>query len=128
MKERFAPVFFPFLCQRLVLVQFPGPGRSRVQWTGGFVFTILVAFLFYTLFPLYRKYPDIPHSIIRFWSLGLVKLFFGADIQLNGGEKIEIVSPTGESVFSLEYNDSDPWPEAADGDGYSLCTNPCQST
>ena len=63
--------------------------RWILYWAGGLVFTILVAIIFYALLPIYRKYSDLPHVIIRFWSLVLVKLFYGTDIQLNGSEKID---------------------------------------
>lgn len=38
----------------------------------------------------------------------------------NGGESIRIENQYGEIVVSFEYNDKSPWPEEADGDGYSL--------
>ncbi|RJP63369.1 MAG: T9SS C-terminal target domain-containing protein [Ignavibacteriales bacterium] len=40
----------------------------------------------------------------------------------NRGEKITLVSSSGDTVFSVKYNDKSPWPEAADGGGYSLVT------
>ncbi len=63
--------------------------RGIFYWTGGLVFTILVAFFLYPLLAFNRKYPDLPHVIIRFWSSVIVKLFYGTDIQLIGGEKID---------------------------------------
>lgn len=38
----------------------------------------------------------------------------------NGGERIEFVNPVNKTVFSFTYDDKEPWPEKADGDGYSL--------
>ncbi len=38
----------------------------------------------------------------------------------NGGEKIEFTTSEGERIIFVEYDDKDPWPIAADGDGYSL--------
>lgn len=38
----------------------------------------------------------------------------------NSGEKIAMVNAAGDTVFSLIYNDKLPWPEEADGTGYSL--------
>jgi len=38
----------------------------------------------------------------------------------NGGERVELVDTDGVEVFSVRYNDKDPWPEEADGDGFSL--------
>ncbi|HVO74106.1 MAG TPA: FN3 associated domain-containing protein [Ignavibacteriaceae bacterium] len=38
----------------------------------------------------------------------------------NSGERIVFENPAGDTVFSIKYNDKDPWPVSADGDGYSL--------
>ncbi|MBN1674756.1 MAG: lamin tail domain-containing protein [Kiritimatiellae bacterium] len=38
----------------------------------------------------------------------------------NGGERITLSDGDGRTVASVRYNDKAPWPEAADGDGYSL--------
>lgn len=38
----------------------------------------------------------------------------------NDGERIEIVGAEDEVIRAFTYNDKAPWPEAADGDGYSL--------
>ena len=38
----------------------------------------------------------------------------------NSGERITLVNAAGISVISLEYKDSAPWPESADGSGFSL--------
>jgi hypothetical protein len=38
----------------------------------------------------------------------------------NGGERITLVSAAGDTIFTVRYNDKAPWPESADGDGYSL--------
>ena len=39
----------------------------------------------------------------------------------NGGERITLInSGTGETIQSFSYSDTSPWPEAADGHGYSL--------
>jgi len=38
----------------------------------------------------------------------------------NGGERITLVDAWGRAIFSVEYSDDSPWPEQADGDGYSL--------
>lgn len=40
----------------------------------------------------------------------------------NAGERLVLVDADGDTVFSIRYNDKDPWPTAADGDGYSLVT------
>ncbi|MFW5960771.1 MAG: hypothetical protein ACOCSE_06590, partial [Chitinivibrionales bacterium] len=39
----------------------------------------------------------------------------------NGGEEIELTEPrSGTPIFSLEYGVTAPWPEDADGFGYSI--------
>ena len=39
----------------------------------------------------------------------------------NSGERIRLKDCDGETVTTVRYNDKAPWPEEADGDGYSLC-------
>ena len=38
----------------------------------------------------------------------------------NGGELIRIADPQGVTIREFAYNDSAPWPESADGLGFSL--------
>ncbi|MBN1673690.1 MAG: lamin tail domain-containing protein [Kiritimatiellae bacterium] len=38
----------------------------------------------------------------------------------NGGERIALLDCDGHTVTSVRYNDKDPWPKEADGDGFSL--------
>jgi hypothetical protein len=38
----------------------------------------------------------------------------------NGGERIVLVDAGGDTLISLLYDDDSPWPESADGEGYSL--------
>ncbi|MGB7328828.1 MAG: lamin tail domain-containing protein, partial [Rubripirellula sp.] len=38
----------------------------------------------------------------------------------NSGEKIKVVDAGGQTIFDVDYGDSDPWPFAADGDGVTL--------
>ncbi len=38
----------------------------------------------------------------------------------NGGEKLELEDAEGELILSVSYKDSSPWPEGADGLGFSL--------
>ncbi|MBN1672450.1 MAG: lamin tail domain-containing protein [Kiritimatiellae bacterium] len=38
----------------------------------------------------------------------------------NGGERITLKDGEGRTVTSVKYNDKDPWPKQADGDGFSL--------
>ena len=39
----------------------------------------------------------------------------------NSGERIALKDLSKESFLSIEYSDKGPWPEKADGLGYSLC-------
>ncbi|MCP4849879.1 MAG: hypothetical protein GY899_18225, partial [Verrucomicrobiaceae bacterium] len=41
----------------------------------------------------------------------------------NNGEWITLVDPEGKVIDSFRYNDADPWPKQADGDGPSLVLN-----
>jgi hypothetical protein len=41
----------------------------------------------------------------------------------NSGERILIVGIDGSPIKEFTYNDKSPWPEAADGDGFSLVLN-----
>ncbi len=38
----------------------------------------------------------------------------------NSGEKVTLSDALNQPIFSVEYDDSAPWPESPDGDGYSL--------
>jgi hypothetical protein len=38
----------------------------------------------------------------------------------NAGERVTLVSMAGDTLWSVRYNDKSPWPEQADGSGYSL--------
>ena len=38
----------------------------------------------------------------------------------NAGERIVLANATGDPLFSVEYQDADPWPESADGEGDAL--------
>ncbi|NRB28267.1 MAG: CotH kinase family protein, partial [Roseibacillus sp.] len=44
---------------------------------------------------------------------------FSGDLN-NDGERLIITDSNGAVVLDLTYNDADPWPISADGDGYSL--------
>ena len=44
---------------------------------------------------------------------------FSGDLN-NDGERLMITDASGAVVLDLTYNDADPWPASADGDGYSL--------
>jgi hypothetical protein len=38
----------------------------------------------------------------------------------NGGEEIVLLDASGDTLISFRYDDKKPWPESADGEGYSL--------
>ncbi len=38
----------------------------------------------------------------------------------NAGERIIFTNAAGDTIINVRFNDKEPWPEAADGDGYSL--------
>jgi hypothetical protein len=38
----------------------------------------------------------------------------------NSGERVVLVGASGDTLLSIEYDDHSPWPEEADGAGYSL--------
>lgn len=38
----------------------------------------------------------------------------------NGGEKISLVNSVNDTIISVTYDDKSPWPESADGGGFSL--------
>ncbi len=42
----------------------------------------------------------------------------------NSGDTVTLLDPWGRTLFSVEYDDKEPWPEEADGDGYSLTSSP----
>ncbi|MBN1672820.1 MAG: lamin tail domain-containing protein [Kiritimatiellae bacterium] len=44
---------------------------------------------------------------------------FGGGLD-NAGERISLLDCDGRTVCSVRYNDKDPWPETADGEGFSL--------
>ena len=55
-------------------------------------------------------YPDIP----------IAGEFQNNTALANGGETITLTAANGQVIHSLRYNDRSPWPESADGDGFSL--------
>ena len=57
------------------------------------------------------RYPEVPESVI----LGEFRGSLG-----NGGEFIRLQNRLGEEIANFRYDDSAPWPEAADGSGASL--------
>jgi hypothetical protein len=44
---------------------------------------------------------------------------FRGDLE-NDGERIVLLAANGSTIREFTYNDKHPWPESADGDGYSL--------
>ena len=41
----------------------------------------------------------------------------------NAGERIVLLDASGDTLITFQYDDDAPWPESADGDGYSLVLN-----
>jgi len=41
----------------------------------------------------------------------------------NNGETISLKNATNDTLISIKYNDKYPWPNSADGDGYSIVLN-----
>lgn len=62
--------------------------RGILYWSGGLLFTILIALCFYLLLPLYLVKSDLPHLVINFWAKVLVKVFYGAKLEVKGLENI----------------------------------------
>ncbi len=54
----------------------------------------------------------------RYPSVPLVGSYTGS--LNNGGERLTLVHAAGGIIFSLEYDDVQPWPLTPDGDGFSL--------
>ena len=54
----------------------------------------------------------------RYPNLSFAGTYSGA--LSNGGELITLVDKDGSIIDSFRYDDIDPWPESADGDGFSL--------
>ena len=50
-------------------------------------------------------------------TLGLPE--YGGSLS-NGGEQLVLVDQSGATIHDFTYDDSAPWPESSDGDGYSL--------
>ncbi len=46
--------------------------------------------------------------------------FDGGTRLSNGGETVTLLDIAGDIIASVSYSDEDPWPEEADGEGYSL--------
>jgi hypothetical protein len=53
----------------------------------------------------------------------VVGQFQGGTNLSNSGERILILGIDGTTIREFTYNDKSPWPEAADGDGFSLVLN-----
>ena len=52
---------------------------------------------------------------------------FGGQLD-NSGEKIVFVSAANDTVFSIKYDDTAPWPTSADEDGFSLVSKSSSPT
>ncbi|MBN1674761.1 MAG: lamin tail domain-containing protein, partial [Kiritimatiellae bacterium] len=75
-----------------------GPGEFAVLASDEAVFT--------------ARYPGVKEAVAHFGVY--------AGRLDNGGERISLLDSDGVTVTSVRYNDKDPWPAAADGDGFAL--------
>ena len=64
--------------------------RGIFYWIFGTIFTVLVTFFFYLMYPFLRLNADFPHLIVKFWSKGLLNFFCGASIEMSGQENIDL--------------------------------------
>jgi 1-acyl-sn-glycerol-3-phosphate acyltransferase len=64
--------------------------RGIIYWIFGTIFTVLVTFFFYLMYPLFRLNADLPHLIVKFWSKGLLNFFCGASVEMHGWENIDL--------------------------------------
>ncbi|HEB29983.1 MAG TPA: 1-acyl-sn-glycerol-3-phosphate acyltransferase [Spirochaetes bacterium] len=64
--------------------------RGIIYWIFGTIFTVLVTFFFYLMYPFSRLNPDLPHLIVKFWSKGLLNFFCGTGIEVSGWENIDL--------------------------------------
>lgn len=46
----------------------------------------------------------------------------------NGGETLTLLTAANDTIFSVTYDDTEPWPTDADGAGYSLVANETNSS
>jgi hypothetical protein len=53
-------------------------------------------------------------------EINLASTGYGGANLSNGGERIALIGPLGETLQDFEYNDAAPWPTSPDGGGYSL--------
>ncbi|MBN1669385.1 MAG: lamin tail domain-containing protein [Kiritimatiellae bacterium] len=59
-----------------------------------------------------NRYPGVKGTVAWFAE-------YGGNLD-NGGERLALLDGDGRTVTAVRYNDKDPWPESADGDGFSL--------
>ncbi|MBN1669923.1 MAG: chitobiase/beta-hexosaminidase C-terminal domain-containing protein [Kiritimatiellae bacterium] len=59
-----------------------------------------------------NRYPGVRASVAVFGV-------YGGRLD-NGGERLALLDAEGRTVTGVRYNDKEPWPKAADGDGFSL--------
>jgi 1-acyl-sn-glycerol-3-phosphate acyltransferase len=63
--------------------------RGLFYWIGGSLFTVLAGFVFFILYPFFRRMPGLPFAITRFWSRVLVSRFLASAVVVTGDEFIE---------------------------------------
>lgn len=108
--------------QELEFIEFKNVGGSEIDLTG-VTFTQGIDFAF----GLGSKLSPGAYAVLVRDPAAFAKRYPGVAIsgvyqgQLsNAGEKLSLTNPAGEVLFVLDYDDSLPWPQAADGSGFSL--------
>ncbi|MGI9241841.1 MAG: CotH kinase family protein, partial [Verrucomicrobiales bacterium] len=104
-------------------IEFTNIGANPVELSG---VTVSEAFDF--SFPVFEIAPggrvllvrDRAAFDFRYGQVGSVLGEYGDSKLSNGGEQIVIWAADGQVIRDFAFDDSSPWPEAADGDGFSL--------
>ncbi|MEZ5329973.1 MAG: lamin tail domain-containing protein [Verrucomicrobiales bacterium] len=89
-----------------ILFNFTGSTVTQLE-PGGRVIVVRDLAAFRTAFP------EVPESLVA-------GEFADGTALSNGGERIALTGPVGESLIDFTYGTSAPWPDSADGEGYSL--------
>ena len=88
---------------------------SLVSFTAGISFTFPTGTL---LAP--GQYILVTESLLPFSGLNVAGVFTNQTRLANSGEQLTLTAADGSTIVDLTYNDKDPWPEFADGSGFSL--------
>ncbi len=98
-----------------------GVDLGGMEFTTGIEFSFDESLLGRTMAPGQRilLVNDLAAFELRYGSDYPVAGEYSGDLN-NDGEQLVITDAAGEVVLDFTYNDADPWPASADGDGYSL--------